>query len=150
MARVGPDGLVVVLHRPVQLAPARIRVAPIAEGEGHGGVETDGPVVVLDRSPGLGLPTVRSASVIVGERIFWIEADGLVVVVDRAIVPALDAVGPRAVVEGRGKMLSGLARRYDDEHAALDYELERHVVIARAPAPILRELGVGRRGERVH
>ena len=150
IVRVEPDGLVVVLHRPVQLAPAGIRVAPIAEGEGHGGVETDGPVVVLDRSPGLGLPTVRSASVIVGERIFSIEADGLVVVVDRAIVPALDAVGRRAIVEGRGEMLRGLARRFDHERAALDHELDRHVVLARAPAPVLRELGVGRRGERDH
>src|SRR6266851_83950 len=150
IAWVEPDGLVVVLNRPVQLAPAGIRVAPIAEGEGHGGVEPDGPVVVLDRSPGLSLPTVRGAAVIVGERVLWIEADGIVVVVDRAIVPALDAVGRCAVVEGRGEMLRGLARRLDHERAALDHELDRHVVLARAPAPVLRELGAGRRRERRH
>src|SRR6266849_3321815 len=150
IARIEPDGLVVVLNRPVQLAPAGIRVAPIAEGEGHGGVEPDGPVVVLDRSPRLGLPTVRGAAVIVGERVLRIEADGLVVVVDRAIVPALDAVGRRAVVEGCGEMLRGLARRLDHERAALDHELDRHVVLARAPAPVLRELGAGRRRKRRH
>ena len=111
--------------------------------------EFDRLVVIQDGAVVFALLVVGHAAVVVGAGKFGVELDCLVIIRNGAVIVAFEPVADAAIVESLRELVALVARRSDDGGTTVDALIDRHRVLALAPATLLRRLckrrGAGKR-----